>query len=300
MNKLKKINIVLIIIILIIGMFTNKTYAVLNCSVTLSTPKDKVTYKEQFSVYVAISNLQTTKGIIAIGANLSYDTDSLTLVSIEGTNDWSNPLYSSSNGKLTSLKNKLSTTDETVFKITFEVNEKGKATNNAWIKISNFEISDGEEENNCGGSSINITIEEPNTGDVEDNTQGGNQGENPEDNTTHGGNNQGENSGNNTQSGNNQTNRPNTGTTTKPPVSTSTNEQGENIDNEKNTDNNIDTNTIENNVGEDSIDNKNENIQNTLEENTKSKENKTLFYVIGIATIIIIIGLLFLIIKYCK
>lgn len=304
MNKLKKINIVLIIIILIIGMFTNKTYAVLNCSVTLSTPKDKVTYKEQFSVYVAISNLQTTKGIIAIGANLSYDTDSLTLVSIEGTNDWSNPLYSSSNGKLTSLKNKLSTTDETVFKITFEVNEKGKATNNAWIKISNFEISDGEEENNCGGSSINITIEEPNTGDVEDNTQGGNQGgnqgENPGDNTTQGGNNQGENSGNNTQSGNNQTNRPNTGTTTKPPVSTSTNEQGENIDNEKNTDNNIDTNTIENNVGEDSIDNKNENIQNTLEENTKSKENKTLFYVIGIATIIIIIGLLFLIIKYCK
>lgn len=300
MNKLKKINIVLIIIILIVGMFTNKTYAVLNCNVSLSTPKDKVTYKEQFSVYATISNLQTTKGIIAIGASLSYDTNSLTLVDIEGANDWSDPLYSSSSGKLTSLNNKLSTSNGTVFKITFEVNEKGKATNNAWIKINNFEISDGDEENNCGGSSINIIIEEPNTGDVEDNTQGGNQGENPGDNTIQGGNNQGGNSGDSTQNGNNQTNRPNTGTTTKPPVNTSTNEQGENIDNEKNADNNIDTNTIENNVGEDSIDNKNENIQNTLEENTKSKGNKTLFYVLGIATIIIIIGLLFLIMKYWK
>lgn len=304
MNKLKRINIVFIIIILIVGMLTNKTYAVLNCNVNLSTTKDKVTYNEQFSVYVTMSNLQTTKGIIAIGATLSYDTNSLTLVEIKGENNWSNPRYSSSSGKLTSLNNKLTTSNGTVFKITFEVNEKGKATNDTWIKISNFEISDGDEENNCGGSSINITIEEPNSGNVGDDTQGGNQEENKDqnsgDNTTQGENNQGGNSENNIQNGNNQTNRPNTGTITKPPVNTSTNEQGNNIDNEENTDNNIDTNIIENDVGEDSTDNKNENIQNTLKENTKSKGNKTLIYIIGIATIIVIIGVLFLIMKYWK
>ena len=67
MNKIKKINIVLAIIILIGCIFTSKAYAALNCNVNLTKTKDKVTYDEQFSVYVSISNLQTTKGIIAIG-----------------------------------------------------------------------------------------------------------------------------------------------------------------------------------------------------------------------------------------
>ena len=119
MNRVKKISIVFVIMMLIICMFTSKTYAALNCNVNLSASKNKVTYKEQFSVYVAISNLQTTKGIIAIGAVVNYDTDSLTLVSIEGQNKWSDPFHNSSNGKITSFKNELSTKNENVFKITF-------------------------------------------------------------------------------------------------------------------------------------------------------------------------------------
>lgn len=158
MNRVKKISIVFVIMMLIICMFTSKTYAALNCNVNLSASKNKVTYKEQFSVYVAISNLQTTKGIIAIGAVVSYDTDSLTLVSIEGQNKWSDPFHNPSNGKITSFKNEVSTKNENVFKITFKVNEKGKAKKSAWVKISNFEISDGEGEKNCGGNSINIAI----------------------------------------------------------------------------------------------------------------------------------------------
>ena len=51
-------------------MFINKTYATLSCNVSLSTPKKDLVQGEEFSVYVQISNLQTTKGIIAIGALL--------------------------------------------------------------------------------------------------------------------------------------------------------------------------------------------------------------------------------------
>lgn len=200
MNEVKKIIVLLSIIMLICSIFVNKTYAAISCNVSISKPKEQVAYKEKFSVYVAISNLQTTKGIIAIGAVLSYDTNSLTLVDIEGQNKWSDPFHSESNGKITSFKNKLSKNNENVFKITFEVNEKGKAGNSAWIKISNFEISDGDEEKNCGGSSISIAIGDPSGGNSDNNNQGGNnQGGNS--NNNQGENNQGGDSDNN-QGGN--------------------------------------------------------------------------------------------------
>ena len=321
MNKIKKISIVLMIIMLIVCILTNKTYAELNCNVNLSTSKDKVTYNETFSVYVKISNLQTTKGIIAIGASLSYDTNSLTLVDIEGENKWSDPFYNSSNGKITSFKNKLSTSNENILKITFKVNEKGKATNSAWIKISNFEISDGDEEKNCGGNSMNIVIEDSNSS--EDNTQGGNN--NPGDNTgndNQGGNNPGGNTGNNNpggskpgsstgngnqNSGNNQINKPNTGTT-KPNTNEATNGQGENVNHVETSNEN--TNVIENMTGENSTNDENvinDNTQNILEDQTKSeetkenkKDKKAIFYAVSVTTIVVIIGILFLIKKYWK
>ena len=289
MNKKKKITLVLIIIMLLGTIFSSKTYAALSCNVSLKAQKKEVTYKEQFYVYVAISSLQTTKGIIAIGAELSYDTKSLTLVDIEGENKWSAPFYSSSTGKLTSVKNKLSTNNENVFKIIFEVNENAKTESSAWIKINNFEISDGDEEKNCGGNSINITIADENAGD----------------------NNQGENNNQNTGT----TSKPNTGTTNKPssgnikkPNNTSKNESTSNE--ESNNENQV-TNTIEN-VIENTVNDENEikdnNIQNTIkEDNSNSKEdkeikmpNKLIFYTVSVVTIIAIVGMLFLIRKYWK
>ena len=267
MNRVKKISIVFVIMMLIICMFTSKTYAALNCNVNLSASKNKVTYKEQFSVYAAISNLQTTKGIIAIGAVVSYDTDSLTLVSIEGQNKWSDPFHNPSNGKITSFKNELSTKNENVFKITFKVNEKGKAKKSAWVKISNFEISDGEGEKNCGGNSINIAIEEKNSGSSGSNNQGSNNTQKPG-NTT-----------NNTKPGNSnqntQTTKPNT-ETTKPSGSGSNNVQGGNVKNEttNNTINNVEENSIGNVVENNTISNDevNNTIQNTVSDEVKSKE----------------------------
>lgn len=296
MNKFKKLSIVFIMVILITCIITNKTYATLNCNVNLSTPKSKVTYEEQFFVYATISNLQTTNGIIAIGSVVSYDTDSLTLVDIEGQNKWSDPFYNSSNGKITLFKNELSTKNENVFKITFKVNEKGKAKSSAWIKISDFEISDGEEEKNCGESSININIEEQeNT-----NTGNNNQGNNNQGNNNQGSNNQ---TSNNTKKpGNNQTAKPSTGTT-RPVENSSTNETTvENINT-----NNVDTNSIENVVGEDITNNESEinNVQNVFEDNVEeSRENRTvnkwLFYTIGVIAVIAIIVILFVIVKYWR
>jgi hypothetical protein len=303
MNNLKKINIVLIMIILIVCMFTDKTYAVINCNVSLNTSKDKVTYKEQFSVYVTISNLQTTKGIIAIGAMLNYDRDSLTLVDIKGENNWSDPFYEDSNGKLTSVKNKLSTNNENVFKIIFEVNENAKTESSAWIKINNFEISDGEEENNCGGNSVNVAIVEPDNESSDNDNEGSNSGnDNQGDNS--GNINQGGNSGNINQGGTNQgsnipstkPSKPNTGTMSKPPVNISTNVQGEDLNNEdisNDSINNVDTNNIEE---ETSIDDENV-IKNNNEYNMKPKESKRVIYIISIITITAIIGIVFLIRK---
>lgn len=298
MNRVKKISVVFIMIMLMVCMFTNKSYAALNCNVNVSASKSKVTYQEQFSVNVAISNLQTTKGIIAIGAVVSYDTESLTLIDIEGQNKWSDPFHNSSNGKITSFNNALSTKNESVFKITFKVNEKGKAKTSAWIKISDFEISDGEEEKNCGGNSINITIEENNTNSGNDN-QGSNNTQKP--NTKPGNNNQG--------SGSSQTTKPSTGTT-KPTGSGSTNVQTSNTNNESasNNSNNVETNSSENVVEEDVANNESEtnnDIQNMFESNIEqAKENKTmskgLFYTISIVAVIAIVGILFVIAKYWK
>lgn len=331
MNKVKKIIILLSIIMLIGSIFASKTYAALNCNVNLSKSKDKFTYKEQFSIYVSISNLQTTKGIIAIGATLSYDTKSLTLVSIEGENKWSDPFHNSSNGKITSFKNKLSTSNENVFKITFEVNEKGKAGESAWIKIDNFEISDGDEEKNCGGSSISISIGEASDSNSDNNSQGGNnQGGNADNNQ--GGNSQGgssdnnqsasdqESNSNNNQSGsasgsNNQgsstTKKPSTGSnTTKKPTSNSTN-KNTNKEESSNNNNNEQANIVENVTQEEpKNDNnivivQNNSIQNNLEEDNinqeeTKKDNKGQFYIVSIVTIAVIIVILLLIKKCWK
>lgn len=315
MNKVKKIIILLSIVMLIVNIFASKTYATISCNVSISKPKEQVTYKEKFSVYVAISNLQTTKGIIAIGAVLSYDTNSLTLVDIEGENKWSDPLHNESNGKMTSFKNKLSTNNENVFKITFEVNEKGKAGNSAWIKIDNFEISDGDEEKNCGGSSIDIAIGEKSGESSGNNNQNENNQGGSSDNNNQGGsstNNQnGSSSGNNNQ-GSSTTKKPSTGNTTKKPSNSSTatkDKETNKEDTSNNNSNNIETNTIGNVIEDDTNNNviQNNNIQNNIEDNVTSeetkeqkKDNKGTFYIVSIVTIVAIVGILLLIKKYWK
>lgn len=156
MKKLKNMIFILIIIISFGCILSSKSYAVLNCNINLSISKNTVTYGEEFYVDVSISNLNTTDGIIAIGSTLEYDKNSLTLVNIEGLNGWSNPMYNDQNGKFTSIRNQLLTSDSSVFRITFKVNQN--AGNNAVIKINDFTISGGNDEQNVGGNSLTVNI----------------------------------------------------------------------------------------------------------------------------------------------
>lgn len=162
MKLLKKLSVVFILTILLTGIFVNKAHAAINCNVKLSTSKKEVSSEEKFSVYVKMTNMQTEKGIIAIGAVLEYDKKSLTLEGIEGESKWSDPMYNDQTGRLIAVKNQFATKDENVFKITFKVNKK--AEKSAWVKVNNFEISDGNEEKNVGGNSITIGIKGGNIG----------------------------------------------------------------------------------------------------------------------------------------
>lgn len=156
MKQLKKISVVFMMMLLLAAIFVNKTYAKIDCNVNLSTSKKEVNNGEKVSVSVKVTNLQSSKGIIAIGAILGYDKNSLTLLEIEGQNKWSDPMHNDSTGRLIAVKNEFATKDENVFKITFKVN--AKAGKDAWVKINDFEISDGNEEKNVGGKSITIPI----------------------------------------------------------------------------------------------------------------------------------------------
>ena len=162
MKLLKKLSVVFILTTLLTGVFVNKAHAAIKCDVKLSTSKKEVSSEEKFSIYVKMANIQAEEGIIAISSVLEYDKKSLTLEEIKGENKWPDPTYNDKNGKLVALKNKFATKDENVFKITFKVNKK--AEKSAWVKVNNFEISNGKEEKNVGGNSITVGIKSGSAG----------------------------------------------------------------------------------------------------------------------------------------
>lgn len=281
MNKLKKISIVIIVIMIFGGVFVNKVYGALLCNVGLSASKSDLKYGDEFSVYVKISNLQTDKGIIAIGGVLSYDTKSLTLVDIEGENKWSDPFHSESTGKLTSVKNKRTSSDENVLKINFKVNDK--AEKSAWVKISNFEISDGDEEKNVGGNSINLTIKGQEVNKPSNNTQ--NNGSKP-------------NAGGTSKPSTN--NKPSTGTSNKGNTNTNnvTNTVSNEITEENIAENIVEENTEQNNSMQNIF---KDEIEEIGQDETKKQENKkTLIYVACGFGVVAIIIIAFYVIKYLK
>lgn len=310
MNKVKKISAVLVVIMLSACLAIDKAYAALQCSISLSTTKNKVTYEEQFSVYGAISDLDAPHGIIAIGAVISYDKESLILDSIEGQNNWTDPYYNPSNGKITMFKNELSKKNEQVFKITFKVKEKGKAKDSAWVKISNFEISDGEEEKQCGENSITIKIENQDSS----NTGNGSQGNNTQKPDTKPGNNHpntdntsAEKPGNETAGSGNETSKPAENVFTNSQTVNATNKTTANTGSQSDTNNandkdNDKENDKENETGKDSETDSKQNVDKEHVEKAKESESmsKMLLYIIGGIAVIAVVGILFVIVKRRK
>ena len=150
MKKLVKLSLILLTAMCIMG----NVYATLNCNVNIITAKTEYAKNEEFTVDVNLANIQSEEGIIALGGTLDYDKESLTLEKMEGKNGWANPSYNEVNGKFATDRASVTTSDETVFTITFKVNETSKE--NVEIALKGITISDGEESNKI--ELINKTI----------------------------------------------------------------------------------------------------------------------------------------------
>ena len=79
MKKFVTLSLTLVLIFMVI---TN-VYAVSSFKVSMEASKDELTKNEEFTVEVKISDIQDEKGIIAMGGEIEYDKDSLTLVKVE-------------------------------------------------------------------------------------------------------------------------------------------------------------------------------------------------------------------------
>jgi hypothetical protein len=164
-KKISKLGVLIFIVLISI---TTSVYAASSCKIDLKTTKNEVSKDEEFVVDVAVSDIQSDRGIIALGANLEYDKNNLTLVKMEGENGWSTPSYNESNGKLVTERNGLTTSDETIFKITFKVKDT-TSTENA-ITLNNLSVADGNQETSLKSSNITIKTAAKITSDT-NNTQ---------------------------------------------------------------------------------------------------------------------------------
>lgn len=156
MKKIVKLSLILVMLLGIMG----SVYAAPSCKIDLETAKMQYNKNDEFIVNVNMVNIQSEKGIMSLGATLEYDKDSLTLVKIEGQNNWETPVdgfsYNSANGKLITTKSGFAKNNETVLKITFKVKEQSKS--NLMISLKNITIADGTAPVDVSSTSKSITI----------------------------------------------------------------------------------------------------------------------------------------------
>lgn len=166
MRMLKKA--VLILIILFITCFgsNQNVYATISCAVSI-TGDTSVKAGDKFTVTVSISNIQTSRGIVAMDGNLEYDKSKLEFVSMSSCENWSSPSYNSSNGKFITDRGEFGKKAEAVFRITFKAIEG--AAGDASIKLNSISIADGEEEDNVASTSKVVNIQGSNKNNVSTN-----------------------------------------------------------------------------------------------------------------------------------
>lgn len=139
---MKKISLLSILIVVIMATMVTSVYAATTGKINMATQKSEYNKEEEVVVDVKISNLKSDKGIITLGAVLEYDKTSLEFVKMSGADNWSNPSLNEANGKFITDRSGLTTTDESVLKITFKV--KSTATATANIKLKEVEVSGGD------------------------------------------------------------------------------------------------------------------------------------------------------------
>lgn len=252
MEKIKKISMILMLILILSIGFLTETYARIDC-ITNMTVSSEVNQGEEFKVTIGISNIQGENGVLILGGRIEYDKSVLTLTEKNAEGDWSLS-YNKSNGKFVADRNDgFAKANENVFTLIFKVNEN--ASGNTTITVKDTAVSDAKEEKTIGGTSKTVNIKVKNTNNPSGgNNQGGNQGNGGNSNEGNNGNQSGSQNGNQNQ-GANQGNRPNNSNPNQPVNSnqgnsTSSNNKGstEPEENASNNQNNaitgIDTNRV--------------------------------------------------------
>lgn len=151
----------LVLLFLMMMSIMGTVNAAFTCNVSMQIEKTEFKKGDEFTVDINISNIQSDRGVISLGATLDYDKDSLTLVKMEGQNGWETPAvgssYNENNGKIAITRSGLGKNDETIFKITFKVKEETKK--NLLVSLRNISVADGTSPLNVKQVYKNITIQ---------------------------------------------------------------------------------------------------------------------------------------------
>lgn len=159
--------------------FLTVSYAAFTCKIALVLDKQEVSKNEEFTMNINLADIQSERGIITLGATLSYDKDSLSLVKMEGKNGWSNPSYNEDNGKFVLDRSSFALTNETMIQVTFKVKEQAKKNVN--ITMKNIAISDGNQEATIADSVVAIAVKDGSSNN-DNNNNNDNNGNNGNDN----------------------------------------------------------------------------------------------------------------------
>lgn len=158
---MKKVLSLVLLFIIMMGMI-GTVNAAFTCNVSMQIEKTEYKKGDEFTVNINISNIQSDRGVISLGATLDYDKDSLTLVKMEGQNGWETPAigasYNENNGKIAITRGGPGNNNETVFKITFKVKQETKK--NLLVSLRNISIADGTSPLSVKQVYKNITIQE--------------------------------------------------------------------------------------------------------------------------------------------
>lgn len=150
MKKLMSLSLILVIMMTLV---TN-VYAASSYKLALKPNKREISKGDEVTVSVNLSGIQDEKGLIALGATLEFDEESLELVKMNEKGEWSKPTYNEVNGKLVTDRNGYATENETAFTMTFKVKEESKES--LKIVLSNITASNGNEDIKI--EDINTTI----------------------------------------------------------------------------------------------------------------------------------------------
>jgi len=151
---MKKVCIISVLIILSIVSIVGTAYAA-SAKVTMKSSVNECKKDEVVTFEVRLSNIDSEKGIIALGGTLVYNKDELEFKGISNAENWSTS-YNSNNGKFIADRSDRTKDSEAVFNINFKVIAEEK--NNVNVTLSDLEASGGNGAIKISDASASVDI----------------------------------------------------------------------------------------------------------------------------------------------